>query len=69
MSEETVEKTSQRVQSSLRDLGIISRELLKGSRSEEVAFLSSFILPFVKLQFFLEFFSGPDIDSKTVFAP
>ncbi|OQV26083.1 hypothetical protein BV898_00210 [Hypsibius exemplaris] len=40
MSEETVEKTSQRVQSSLRDLGIIARELLKGSRSEE-ALMSS----------------------------
>ena len=37
MAEETVEKTSQRVQSSIRDIGIIARELLKGSRSEEVS--------------------------------
>ncbi|GAU92463.1 hypothetical protein RvY_04540-2 [Ramazzottius varieornatus] len=36
MTEESIEKTAQRVQSSLRDLGIIARELLKGSRSEEV---------------------------------
>ncbi|XP_055350602.1 BLOC-1-related complex subunit 7-like [Paramacrobiotus metropolitanus] len=36
MTEETIEKTSQRIQSSIRDVGIIARELLKGSRSEEV---------------------------------